>query len=100
MKACPINHSSPACFINLLKGSLWNSRSCNLSHGDASRTILLIPAYGPITCPCLPHSSLSLRSGEGIRMSVPLSQMWTVASYVLKQKLKGNQHYPLVLMLE
>lgn len=26
--------------------------------------------------------------------------MWTVASYVLKQKLKGNRRYPLVLMLE
>lgn len=26
--------------------------------------------------------------------------MWTVASYVLKQKLKGNKRYPLVLMLE
>ena len=26
--------------------------------------------------------------------------MWTVASYVLKQKLKGRKQYPLVLMLE
>ena len=26
--------------------------------------------------------------------------MWAVASYVLKQKLKGNERYPLVLMLE
>jgi len=33
-------------------------------------------------------------------MPVPISQMWTVASYVLKQKLKGNKRYPLVLMLE
>ena len=33
-------------------------------------------------------------------MPVPLSQMWTVASYVVRQKLKGNKHYPLVLMLE
>lgn len=33
-------------------------------------------------------------------MGVPISQMWTVASYVLGQKLKGNKHYPLVLMLE
>jgi hopanoid biosynthesis associated radical SAM protein HpnH len=33
-------------------------------------------------------------------MAVPISQMWTVASYVLKQKLRGNKHYPLVLMLE
>ena len=33
-------------------------------------------------------------------MSVPVSQMWTVASYVLTQKLKGVKRYPLVLMLE
>ena len=33
-------------------------------------------------------------------MGVPISQMWTVASYVLRQKLAGRQRYPLVLMLE
>ena len=33
-------------------------------------------------------------------MGVPLSQMWTVASYVLGQKLRGRKRYPLVLMLE
>ena len=33
-------------------------------------------------------------------MAVPISQMWTVASYVLKQKIKGRKQYPLVLMLE
>jgi len=33
-------------------------------------------------------------------MAVPISQMWTVASYVIGQKLSGNKHYPLVLMLE
>lgn len=33
-------------------------------------------------------------------MAVPISQMWTVATYVLKQKLVGNKRYPLVLMLE
>jgi hopanoid biosynthesis associated radical SAM protein HpnH len=33
-------------------------------------------------------------------MAVPISQAWTVASYVISQKLKGNRHYPLVLMLE
>ncbi len=33
-------------------------------------------------------------------MGVPISQMWTVATYVLKQKLAGRKHYPLVLMLE
>src|SRR3954471_3395723 len=33
-------------------------------------------------------------------MGVPISQMWTVATYVLGQKLKGRKQYPLVLMLE
>ena len=33
-------------------------------------------------------------------MGVPISQMWTVASYVLKQKFRGRKQYPLVLMLE
>jgi hopanoid biosynthesis associated radical SAM protein HpnH len=33
-------------------------------------------------------------------MAVPPSQMWTVASYVFKQRMKGRRHYPLVLMLE
>src|SRR5215813_14960350 len=31
---------------------------------------------------------------------VPVSQTWTVASYILTQKLKGRKKYPLVLMLE
>jgi hopanoid biosynthesis associated radical SAM protein HpnH len=30
----------------------------------------------------------------------PLSQMWAVSSYVIRQKLKGRKRYPLVLMLE
>lgn len=33
-------------------------------------------------------------------MSAPASQMWAVASYVVKQKLAGRKRYPLVLMLE
>ncbi|MEO1130662.1 MAG: adenosyl-hopene transferase HpnH, partial [Planctomycetota bacterium] len=33
-------------------------------------------------------------------MGVPISQMYTVASYVLGQRLRGNKRYPLVLMLE
>jgi hopanoid biosynthesis associated radical SAM protein HpnH len=33
-------------------------------------------------------------------MGVPISQMWTVASYVLGQRLRGRRRYPLVLMLE
>ncbi|HET7105673.1 MAG TPA: adenosyl-hopene transferase HpnH [Candidatus Acidoferrum sp.] len=33
-------------------------------------------------------------------MPVPISQAWTVASYVLKQKIQGRKKYPLVLMLE
>ena len=33
-------------------------------------------------------------------MGVPVSQMWTVAKYVLGQRLRGVKRYPLVLMLE
>jgi hopanoid biosynthesis associated radical SAM protein HpnH len=33
-------------------------------------------------------------------MGVPVSQMWAVSSYVIKQKLRGRKRYPLVLMLE
>jgi hopanoid biosynthesis associated radical SAM protein HpnH len=33
-------------------------------------------------------------------MPVPISQMWTVATYLLKQKLAGRKKYPFVLMLE
>jgi hopanoid biosynthesis associated radical SAM protein HpnH len=33
-------------------------------------------------------------------MPVPISQAWTVATYVLKQKLKRRKRYPFVLMLE
>ena len=33
-------------------------------------------------------------------MPVPVSQMWTVASYVVRQKLAGRKRFPLVMMLE
>jgi hopanoid biosynthesis associated radical SAM protein HpnH len=33
-------------------------------------------------------------------MGIPVSQMWTVVSYVLRQRAAGNKRYPLVLMLE
>jgi len=33
-------------------------------------------------------------------MPVPVSQMWTVASYLVRQKLAGRKRYPFVLMLE
>jgi hopanoid biosynthesis associated radical SAM protein HpnH len=33
-------------------------------------------------------------------MAIPISQMWTVATYVLKKRLTGTKRYPLVLMLE
>jgi len=33
-------------------------------------------------------------------MGVPVSQMWTVVSYVLRQRVAGRKRYPLVLMLE
>jgi len=40
------------------------------------------------------------KEGRPNIMAIPLSQAFTVASYVLGQKLRGNKHYPLVLMLE
>src|SRR2546426_10372836 len=42
------------------------------------------------------------QTGQGDRsaMSVPAAQMWTVAAYVLRQKLRGRRLYPLVLVLE
>ena len=33
-------------------------------------------------------------------MGVPVAQMWTVATYLLGQRLRGARRYPLVLMLE
>lgn len=33
-------------------------------------------------------------------MAVPISQMWTVASYVIKKNVTGVKRFPLVLMLE
>ncbi len=33
-------------------------------------------------------------------MGIPVSQMWTVVTYVLRQRLAGRERYPLVLMLE
>src|SRR3954471_1013283 len=33
-------------------------------------------------------------------MPIPIAQMWTVTSYVLRQKLARRKQYPLVLMLE
>ena len=33
-------------------------------------------------------------------MGVPISQMWTVATYLAKQKLRGERRFPFVLMIE
>ncbi len=33
-------------------------------------------------------------------MGVPLSQMWTVATYLVKQRLRGERRFPFVLMIE
>ena len=33
-------------------------------------------------------------------MAVPVSQAWTVATYILKQKWSGRKRFPLVTMLE
>src|SRR3989442_1937634 len=49
---------------------------------------------------CGTTAGRSAGHGESEGMSVPLSQMWTVAAYVLKQRLRRNPRYPLVLMLE
>src|SRR5690606_4036199 len=56
------------------------------------------PLAGPGPLP--PTLTFPPRSPESASMGVPISQMWTVASYVLKQRLRGNKRYPLVLMLE
>lgn len=37
---------------------------------------------------------------ERLSMGVPISQMYAVAAYVLRQKAAGKKRYPLVLMLE
>src|SRR5579864_5780864 len=47
-----------------------------------------------------PHGPDTIDVGFRLVMPVPVSQMWTVTSYVLGQKLAGRKQYPLVLMLE
>jgi hopanoid biosynthesis associated radical SAM protein HpnH len=42
----------------------------------------------------------ALNKGFTQQMPVPISQGWTVATYLLKQKLAGRKRYPFVLMLE
>src|SRR6202045_5215897 len=39
-------------------------------------------------------------AGRKLRMAVTFSQIGRVASYVVRKRLKGEKHYPLVLMLE
>jgi MoaA/NifB/PqqE/SkfB family radical SAM enzyme len=33
-------------------------------------------------------------------MAIPISQMWTVSTYLLKKKLTGKKRFALTLMLE
>lgn len=70
-----------------LKNHLWDLHFRNLklrfSDSDPESTIIV---------------SFGLK--KEFVLGVPVSQMWTVASYVLKQKLTGTKRYPLVLMLE
>ena len=47
-----------------------------------------------------PSLLLEYRIQGFVFMPVPVSQIWTVTSYVLRQKLAGRKRYPLVLMLE
>jgi hopanoid biosynthesis associated radical SAM protein HpnH len=58
---------------------------------------VVIPSYAPNG-----HTFSSIIEVHflGGVMAVPVSQMWTVATYVLRQKLAGRKRYPLVLMLE
>src|SRR5437773_10659219 len=46
------------------------------------------------------HAAVAPASRSSAGMSVPLSQMWAVARYVVTQRLAGRTRYPLVLMLE
>jgi hopanoid biosynthesis associated radical SAM protein HpnH len=47
------------------------------------------------------HRSMGYDSvPEEKSMGVPISQMYAVASYIIKQKASGKKRYPLVLMLE
>jgi hopanoid biosynthesis associated radical SAM protein HpnH len=55
--------------------------------------------FAAIDLGCFLYIGLGWIAGR-IIMSVPVTQMWTVASYVLRQKLAGRKRYPLVLMLE
>src|SRR5882724_3433410 len=48
----------------------------------------------------LPVESGIIEGESGGWMAVPVSQMWTVATYILRQKIAGRKRYPLVLMLE
>ncbi len=45
-------------------------------------------------------ATINIRLGKQADMGVPLSQMWTVATYVIRQRMAGRKRYPLVLMLE
>src|SRR5208282_3059597 len=47
-----------------------------------------------------PESGRIRGNSSGGVMPGPVSQMWAVSSYVLRQKLAGRKRYPLVLMLE
>ncbi len=49
---------------------------------------------------CAGRLEFTLNPQFSTPMPVPVSQMWTVASYVLGKKLRRVERYPLVLMLE
>src|SRR5579859_4570203 len=59
----------------------------------AGMSVTIVEVEGPAGCT---PPNLRIRGA----MPVPISQALTVATYVLKQKLKGRKRYPFVLMLE
>jgi hopanoid biosynthesis associated radical SAM protein HpnH len=68
----------------------------NRRNADHHRCALDTERHGLILVPKI--APAGAKGGSG--MSVPVSQMWAVASYVIRQKLAGRKRYPLVLMLE
>ncbi len=67
---------------------------------DDSRALGIIRPAGEVSAKRLLNQALIHQYMEVASMSVPVRQMWTIASYVLKQRMLGNKRYPLVLMLE
>jgi hopanoid biosynthesis associated radical SAM protein HpnH len=71
------------------------ARDISADNGAQARAPAVQKNYG-----AQPPSAVVEKSSRRPDLPVPISQMWTVASYVIKQKLAGRKRYPLTLMLE